>query len=98
MFKELFQEVKNDVKALANGVKALAKSSYTKTAAVLGAAGAMIAEAHAEVTLPTTGVNVGDYITAGITSVAAVVGVALGGYVAFKVVHKGCKWLGKALG
>jgi len=91
MFKGLFQDFKNDLKAIA-------QSSYTKTAIVLASAGAMIAEAHAEVTLPTTGVNVGEYITAGITAVAAVIGIAVGGYIAFLIVKKALRWAGRAMG
>jgi len=78
--------------------QALAKSTALKTAAVVGVVGGMIAEAHAEVTLPTTGVDVGEYITAGITAVAAVIGVAVGGYIAFLIVRKALKWSSKAMG
>ena len=50
------------------------------------------------VTLPSTGVDVGDYLTAGITAVAAVIGIAVGGYIAFLVVKKALRWAGKAMG
>jgi len=53
--------------------------------------------AFAEVTLPTTGVDVGEYITAGITALGAVVAVAIGGYVAFLLIKKACKWVSKAM-
>lgn len=51
----------------------------------------------AAVTLPDTGVNVADYISKGITTMGAVVAVAVGGYVAFKVVRKALGWINKAL-
>ena len=52
-----------------------------------------------EVTLPAVGQSgIADYITAGITAIAGVVGVALGGYVAFRVVRKALSWVNRALG
>jgi uncharacterized membrane protein len=66
-------------------------------------AGAFVALAgtsacFAQVTLPTTGVDVGEYISAGITAVATVIGVAVGGFVSFLVVRKGLKWCSRGLG
>ena len=77
---------------------ALAKSAALKCAVVVGVVGGLIADAHAEVTLPTTGVNVGEYITAGITGVAAVIGICVGGFIAFLIVKKSLKWSGRAMG
>jgi len=62
--------------------------------AALAAAPAMFA---GEVTLPNIGVDVSDYVTAGITALGAVVAVAVGGYAAFLIVRKALKWIGKAL-
>lgn len=50
----------------------------------------------ADVSLPTIGVNVGDYITAGITVVGGCVAVALGGYAAFWAIRKSLKWFNRA--
>jgi len=51
---------------------------------------------HAEVTLPDTGVDVSGYITAGIVVLGAVVATAMGGYVAFLLIRKACKAIGRA--
>jgi hypothetical protein len=50
----------------------------------------------AEVTLPDTGVNVGEYLTAGITTMGTVVAVAVGGFIAFKIVKVAIGWAGRA--
>ncbi len=52
----------------------------------------------ADVTIPTTGLDIGGYITAAITAVAAVFAVVVGGYFAFLIVKKAMRWAGKALG
>lgn len=49
------------------------------------------------VTLPDTGVNIADYISAGITYMGGVVAVAVGGYAAFLIVRKALRWIGRAL-
>lgn len=74
------------------GIKVGGAASF---ALALGLTCSAFAEA---VALPTTGVNVGDYLTAGITAVAAVIGIAVGGYIAFMVVKKALRWAGKAMG
>ena len=45
------------------------------------------------VTLPSTGVDVGGYATAAITSLGAVVAVCVGGVVAFMLVRAGIRWV-----
>lgn len=52
----------------------------------------------ASATLPDTGCDVDSLITAGITAMGAVAAVAVGGYVAFKVVKKALGWVGRAMG
>lgn len=52
----------------------------------------------ASTTLPSTGCDVSALITAGITAMGAVAAVAVGGYVAFKVVKKALGWVGRAMG
>ncbi len=42
--------------------------------------------------IPDTGIDVGAYITAGITSLGSVAAVAVGGYFAFLVVKRALKW------
>lgn len=59
---------------------------------------AAVASAADPVTIPTTGCDIGGFITAGITAVAAVVAVAVGGYFAFLIVKKGIRWASKAMG
>lgn len=56
--------------------------------------------AMAEVTLPTPlGVDtVGDYVTAGITGIGAIVPTALGGWFAFKIIKRGLGWANRAMG
>ena len=48
--------------------------------------------------LPDTGCDVSSLITSGITAMGAVAAVAVGGYVAFKVVKKALGWVGRAMG
>lgn len=59
---------------------------------------AAVASAADPVTLPSTGLDIGAFITAGITAVAAVVAIAVGGYFAFLIVRKGIRWASKAMG
>lgn len=91
MFKELFQDAKNDLKAVAN-------SAITKVAAIGTVVAGTMATAHAEVTLPTTGLDVGEYVSAGIVALAGVFGTILGGWMVFLIVKKSMKASGKALG
>lgn len=71
------------------------KSKVFVAAAVLSPA-LMFAE---DVTLPAVGqAELSSYITAGITALAGVVGVAVGGYCAFALIRKGLRWLRTALG
>jgi hypothetical protein len=48
--------------------------------------------------LPDTGVTVETLITKGITAMGAGVAVAVGGYIAFKIVKKALGWVGRGLG
>lgn len=48
--------------------------------------------------LPDTGCDVSSLITSGITAMGAVAAVAVGGYVAFKIVKKALGWVGRAMG
>jgi len=54
--------------------------------------------AKAEVSIPTIGTDVSEYISSAILLLGGVVGVAVGGYAAFLVVKKALRWLGRALG
>ena len=51
-----------------------------------------------DATIPSTGVDTGAFITAGILTMGGVAAVAVGGYFAFLVIKKGLAWAGKALG
>lgn len=66
-----------------------------------GVAAVSISSAFAEagsVTIPETGVDVAGFIGAGITSMGVIAAAAIGGYVAFLLVRKALRWVGKALG
>lgn len=70
------------------------KFAHVAAVLVAGTASAFAAD----VTIPTTGLDIGAYITAGITAMAAVAAVAVGGYFAFLIIRKGIRWAGKAMG
>ena len=55
------------------------------------------AEEAGAASIPDIGVDVTGYITSGIGVIGGVVAAAIGGYVAFLVVKKALKWIGKAL-
>lgn len=80
----MFGTVKNFVGSKAGAITALG----------LVGASAMAQESNA-VTLPETGVNVAEFATTAISSLGAVVAVAVGGYVAFLLVRKGLSWIRK---
>jgi hypothetical protein len=63
-----------------------------KAALALMVASVLTAPCLAQVTLPTTGVDVEDYITAAITALGTVVAVAVGGYFAFLIIRKALGW------
>lgn len=48
--------------------------------------------------LPDTGANVEGLMTEGITAMGAIAVVAVGGYIAFKIVKKALDWVGRAFG
>jgi len=56
------------------------------------------AASAADVVIPTTGLDIGGFITAGIAAMAAVAAVAVGGYFAFLIIKKGIRWASKAMG
>ena len=76
-----------------NRVKALALYAFAFAAMVTLSA----PTASATFTIPDTGVDVGAAITESITSLGAVVLIAVGGYAAFLIVRRAIRWLGVAL-
>lgn len=56
------------------------------------------AASAADVVIPSTGCDIGGFITAGITAMAAIAAIAVGGYFAFLLIKKGIRWAGKAMG
>ena len=52
--------------------------------------------AHAQVTLPDTGIDIPGHVTAGITAMGLIAGAALGGYMAFLLIRRGMRWLKSA--
>jgi len=59
---------------------------------------AAVAMATDSVTIPSTGLDVGAYITAGAAAMATVAATAVGFWFAFKIIKKGLRWAGRALG
>lgn len=83
----MFGKVKKFFSKVSSGIKKTAV-----TCCVLAATVMLASTASAEVTLPATGVDIGEYITAGITALGGVVAVAIGGYIAFLLVGRGLAW------
>jgi hypothetical protein len=52
----------------------------------------------ADVTIPTTGIDVAGYVTAAITALGGVVAVVIGGFFAWLIIKKAVGWAGRALG
>lgn len=72
---------------------------YSVLMAAIFTMGLLVAEsASAQIVLPDTGVAVEDYVPLMVTALGVVVAAVIGGYVAFKVVKMGVRWLGKAGG
>lgn len=66
---------------------------------VAGLLGLAASKAHASgVTIPDSGADVDGYISAAITSLGAVVAVAVGGFFAFLIVKLGLRWARKLAG
>ena len=84
-------------KKIGSFLQKVAKSTVAKCAAVVvGVSMAtMSAMATDPVTLRPWAVDVGSYITAGITVIGATVAVALGGFAAFWVIRKSLRWFNK---
>ena len=74
------------------------KKFGSKLVTLFGAVMALCSGSVFAATLPDTGCDVDSLITAGITAMGAVAAVAVGGYVAFKVVKKALGWVGRAMG
>lgn len=54
--------------------------------------------ASATVTLPDTGIEMEEYVAAGILALGATAAAAIGGYVAYAIVIRSVRWLGVAMG
>lgn len=52
----------------------------------------------ATVTLPTTGIDMEEYVAAGILALGGTAAAAIGGYVAYAIVIRSVRWLGVAMG
>lgn len=87
------------IKKTVGKVAEVAKSTAGKIAAFIGIASvSAVASAQEAVTLPNTGLDIGAYVTAGITALAGVLAVVVGGYFAFLLIKKAMRWAGRALG
>jgi len=71
--------------------------SLVPALALLVAGGIVSTASATDITLPDTGIDIGAYITAAITALAAPVGVAIGGWFAWLLIRKAIKWARKAL-
>lgn len=91
--KETAIEAVNDVSSFASKNKATLGAFAFLAVLFVGSS------AYADtVTLPATGLDIGSYVTAAITALAAVLAVVVGGYFAFLLVKKAMRWAGRALG
>lgn len=79
----------------------VSRQSVSKLAALALLAVVMVAGASGALAepplIPDTGVDVGDYVTAGITAMAAVVAICVGGFFAFLIVKVALRWARGAL-
>lgn len=84
-------------KKVGNLVQKVFSDSRIKVMLMIGLCliGASVFAEGEAVTLPTTGVDVASYVTATISALGQIVAVCLGGYVAFRLVNYGMKWLNK---
>lgn len=69
------------------------KKLLSASAVVAAVASSLPVFAVDPVTLPTTGVDVGSYATAGITTLGGVVAICVGGMIAFMLIRWGIKWV-----
>lgn len=84
------------IRKIANKAKDMVSTANAKIMVATGAAliGASVSAQEAgTVTLPTTGVDVAGYASAGITQLGTIVAVCIGGVVAFMIVKWGVKWV-----
>jgi len=91
----MFSMVKNDLRKVSNLVS---RFKATLMALLLLCFVFLANSSYATVTLPETGVDMTEYITAGIAAMGVIVAAALGGYIAFLLIRKAFRWLGKAIG
>lgn len=87
---KFFKSCASVLKSASRSVAAVAVGA---TVALSGAVAEVYAVDPTPVTLPSTGVDVGSYATAAITSLGAVVAVCIGGTVAFLLIRKGLRWV-----
>jgi len=76
----------------------LGKNKVLATIAVALMVGVSSSFATGGVTLPSTGIDVAEYVTAAITALGVVLAAVVGGYFAFLLIKKAMRWAGKALG
>ena len=83
------------IRKVAKKANDLFHGSYTKATLAVGAVliGSSAFAEGTSVTLPTTGVDVAGYASAGITQLGTIVAVCIGGVVAFMIVKWGIKWV-----
>ena len=68
-----------------------------KKLATLVGGSALVLGNSAMAALPTTGVDLATDITSGVTALGAIVAVAVGGYIAFRIIRKALSWVNTAL-
>lgn len=77
---------------------AIGKNKVLASVAIMMMFGVCSSFATGGVTLPSTGIDVGEYVTAAITALGSVLAVVVGGYFAFLLVKKALRWAGRAMG
>ena len=92
----MYSMVKKDFNRVQNFVRA---NKRVLVAACVGGVALIGANsASATATIPDIGVDVVEYMAAGIAAMGLIVASALGGYVAFLLIRKAFRWLGKSIG
>ena len=91
---------KNQKKACANGARyvcnTVSKAKFVVALLAMGILGTISQTVQAAVDVSTTtGISLDTEITSAITALGAIVLAALGGYIAYKVVRLGMRWIGR---
>jgi len=81
-----------------NCVKKVFSWGYAVGLSVMGLAFVFTEQAPAQITLPSTGVTLADYIPLMVAELGNVVAAVVGAWVAFRILKLGLRWFSKAGG